>query len=150
MTGCRWWRAAVVGGCKSNALSRGDLVTWPISVPPFYQCYPKSYPPPLEPASTASCCTFCSLVPVVFSSSNSCWILPSRVCRFRVVLVQIRTFLDRACLFPAPFLSSAFYRCAIREKTTENVASSNHARLLFRRSIFGISSGIDLLSHRFH
>lgn len=100
MTGCRWWRAAVVGGCKSNALSRGDLVTWPISVPPFYQCYPKSYPPPLEPASTASCCTFCSLVPVVFSSSNSCWILPSRVCRFRVVLVQIRTFLDRACLFP--------------------------------------------------
>lgn len=34
---------AVVGGCKSNALSRGDLVTWPISAPPFCQCYPKSY-----------------------------------------------------------------------------------------------------------
>lgn len=145
MTGCRWWRAAVVGGCKSNALSRGDLVTWPISVPPFYQCYPKSYPSssqlPQPPAAP--------------SAASSRWFSPpltlvGSCLRVFVVLVQIRTFLDRACPFPASFPSSALYRCTIREKTTENVASSNHARLLFRRSIFGISPGIDLLSRRFH
>lgn len=98
MTGCRWWRAAVVGGCKSNALSRGDLVTWPISVPPFYQCYPKSYPSssqlPQPPAAP--------------SAASSRWFSPPltlfRSClRVFVVLVQIRTFLDRACLFPASF-----------------------------------------------
>lgn len=85
----------VVGGCKSNALSRGDLVTWPISVPPFYQCYPKSYPSSSQlptPSATSSSRRVSPLLALSLILLSRVH-LPSDQSRLVLVLVILRSYI---------------------------------------------------------